>query len=1025
MKHKKGGFTLVEIIVSLALIAIIAVGIIPAFAASLKMTVQTKELTAQSFNVQAEIENMIQTLKDALVSPDSGNETAVPGVTAVTKSIFGRNVTMYRLIQDYPYNENKSFLVFLSKKLAEMEIRQLLVAEGVTIEVSNESIHKVADLKKTPKPTLIGKVAANPDPNWYTNLYKWYVSKEGDPDPVFPEDYQQLLFPGMISPPQELTDLTKLANRYIVFTVTPVDIHGVRGNEVRSNNTIYVLGEEWRAGVFAWVDKNADVNYASDTDVKVDKSAFYWPLLKGFDTAVPFQDPILPEVTLDPSNGSLYVPMGIDREPGQTAGPIVVSGDDKIDWIADKSIHVATDITLSNSKDIHMRARDGDIVLYQYIALDPVTNDAIFESDGMPRMVNDGPSLIAPYGKILLDTGGRGEVTLQNYTSLDAGSDIILSPYGNISAYKSTLNAGGSIILDSGKEIVAWPGNRDIVIRDSSFTLEHNTVPDRSIFVASPDRLNITNTVFAGNTGAASRIRLGGTDGLTLTDVYMSNSTIQLESDAIMTGGGWSGNSTLTVPDGKRLTFGASGTKVNNSGPLILGNTGSVNFIDNMAGDLANPLKILLAKGDGDDEVVITTNYGRNVGYADGSGWESVDDEGVYQHLGSGQTNLKYTAELEVGYASPDLELNFAFDGDDTIKVSAGGTGPVSAYYRLKVTDRYAEEVTGSILLRVTAAEGETPTVRIYGSTLPSFTVTFDKNGGTADAVPASITVNEGQPAGVLPQPPVRPGYSFIGWNTQPDGSGTEFNASTVITDNMTVYAQYALIPVFTVTFHKNGGTTEADPNVMVVAQGSEIGTLPVPPARSGYQFLNWSTLPNGGSLIDEKTVVWENLTAYAQWTTKKPFSSVATGEYISAGGRLFQKIGNDRMLARERVMSPGGSFTMNWQDAANRAENYYAGLNTPWITGSGLVSGSILNNLENNYKSKILSIPGTNGWAWWGGSDGSYRSYLVDKEGNVINNVNRNNNYSCRPYVTVSTDNLYVVSGSGTATDPYVLSKE
>lgn len=1020
MKHRKGGFTLVEIIVSLALIAIIAVGVIPAFAASLKMTVQTKALTAQSFNVQAEIENMIQTLKDALVDPVE-DETAIAGVTAVTKNIFSRDVTLYRLIQDYPYNENKSFLVFLSKKLAEMEIRQLLVAEGVAIEVSNESIHKVADLKKTPKPTLAGKVAVNPDPNWYTNLYKWYVSKEGDPDPVFPEDYQMILFPGLISPPQELADLTQMANRYIVFTVTPVDIHGVRGNEVRSNNTIYVLGEEWRAGVFAWVDKNADVNYASETDVKVDKTDFYWPLLKGFDTANTFQDPVLPETTLDPSGGSLYVPMGIDREPGDLVGPpIEVSGDDSIDWTADKSIHVAADITLTNNKDIHMKARDGNIVLYQYIALDPDTNDAIFEEDGMPRMVNYGPTLTVPYGKILLDTGGRGDVTLQNYTTLDAGSDITLSPFGHVSVYKSVLTAGGSVTLDSTKNITAYPGNRDIVIKDSTFTLDTNTVTDRIIAITSPDKLNISNTVFTGNTGAASKVKFSGPDGLTLSDVQLSNSTIQFDSDATMTGGGWSGNSILTVPDGKRLTFGASGAKVNNSGALVLGNTGSVYFIDNMASDLANPLEIKLDQGDSGDEAVISTNYGRNVGYADGSGWENVSNEGAYQNLGSGQTNLKYTAEFASGYASGDLDLDYTFDGENTITVRAGGTGPMSAYYRLKVTDRYAEEVTGSILFRVSAPEGEAPAVQFIGSSLPSFTVTFDRNGGTADAEPSSMPVGEGQPAGALPQPPVKQDYSFIGWNTEPDGSGTEFTAATIVTGDMTVYAQYTLIPVYTVTFHKNGGTGEADPNTMSVAQGSEIGTLPVPPTRNKYQFLNWSTLPDGGSLVNAQTAVWADMTVYAQWTAAKAFTAITTGEYISVGGTLFQKIGSSQMLARNSI----GGGGMNWPDANDLAADYYKSFNTTytWITGSGMVSGSTLNNLQNNYKAAVLA---TAGWSWWGGLDGTYYAYRVDKDGNVTGHVSGDNNHSCRPYVTVNTNNLYVISGSGTASDPYLLGRE
>ncbi|HWQ78553.1 MAG TPA: InlB B-repeat-containing protein [Anaerovoracaceae bacterium] len=1024
MKHRKGGFTLVEIIVSLALIAIIAVGIIPAFTASLKMTIHTKELTAQSFNVQAGIENAIQTLKDALVSPDAGDEGAVAGATAITKSIFGRNVTMYRLIQDYPYSANKNFLVFLSKKLAEMEVRQLLVAEGVTIEVSNESVHKVANLKKTPKPVLTGKVAANTDPNWYTNLFKWYISKEGDPDPVFPEDYQMILFPGLITPPQELTDLSKLANRYIVFTVTPVDIHGIRGNEVRSNNTIYVLGEEWRAGVFAWVDKNSDVTYAADTDVIVNKADFYWPLLKGFNTAVTFQDPTLPDVTLDPSGGSLYVPMMIGAAPGARVGPIVVNGSDKIDWTADKSINLATDIQVNNTSDINMKAMDGSVVLYQYIAIS--SGSAIYESDGMPRMINYGPTLTVPYGKIRMQTDGRGDVTMQNYTALDAGSDIVLSPFGHVSAFKSTLNAGGSITLDSTQNITAWPGNRDINIKDSRFTLNGNTVPDRSITVASRNKTTISNTVFTGNTQAASSVKLSAPapDKIVLTDVTFSNSTVQLDGDTDMTGGSWSGNSTLIVQDGKRLTLSASGTKVNNSGTLVLGNTGAVNFINNMTGDLTNPLQIILSQGGSDDEVVISTNYGRNVGYADSSGWENVV-EGSYQNLGSGQTNLKYTAELEYGYTSDDLDLEYSFDGENKITVRANGTGPMSAYYRLKVTDRYAEDVIGSILLRVTAPEGGSPTVRVVGSTLPTFTVTFDRNGGTTDAVPSSIPVDQGQAAGALPQPPVFPGYSFIGWNTQPDGSGTEFNAATLVTNDMTVYAKYALIPIYTVTFNKNGGSTEADPNTMSVPKGSEIGILPNPPARGGYQFLNWSTEATGGSLVNAQTVVWGDMTVYAQWTTKKAFTSVMTGEYISVGGALFQKIGNNQMLARNRIKGPGGSDTMNWSDAYDTASNYYKSLNAtnPWITGSGLVSGSTLyNDLASSYKDTVLA---TSGWSWWGGTDGTFKAYLVSKDGAVAGNISRGGSYSCRPYIAVSTTNLYVISGSGTASDPYVLGRE
>lgn len=1019
MKKRKGGFTLVEIIVSLALVAIIAVGIIPAFAAQLKLTIQTKEITAQTFDAQAELENVIHTLKEALVTPAADDETAIAGVSAVTKSIFGtgRDVTLYRLIKDFPYNADKNFQVFLSKKLAEMEVRQLLVAEGVTIEVSDETIHKVADLKKTPQPTLIGKCSTNTDPNFYTNIFKWYVSKEGDPDPLFPEDYQQIL-PGNTS---TLGDLTQLANRYIVFTVTPVDIHGVRGNEVRSNNTVYVLGEEWRAGAFAWVDKNANASYAAETDVKVAKSTF-WPLVRGFDSS-PFPDPDNPEAEdwLDPSNGSLYVPMNIDRLLGERVGPIEVNGADFVKWTVDKSINLATDIIVNNNTDVEMKTLDGNIVLYQYIAME--NNDAVFEADGMPRMVNYGPEVSVPYGKILFHTGGQGDVILQNYTELGAGSDITLSPYGHVSAFKSTLSAGGSITLDSTKG-GSYLGNREIVVRDTALTLKHNSVADRFISITSRDLLTVSDTVFTGNAGAASSVKLSAPNGISLADTEFLNSAIRLDSDTTMTGGGWSNNSAITVADNKWLMLGAAGSKVANSGALILGNTGGVSFVSNMATDLANPLSIILGQGDHNDEVVISTTYGRNVGYADSSGADNVGSPGEYQNLGSGQTNLRFTAEKESGYGSPDVR--YSFDGENKITISADGDGiePISALYSLKVADRYAEGVAGEIFFRVTASAGEEPTVNVIGTTMPTFTVTFDRNGGTVDAQPPAMQVGEGLAVGTLPQPPVLPGHNFIGWNTTPDGSGTEFNGATVVTSDMAVYAQYTLIPVFTVTFDKNGGATDADPAFMVVEQGKSIGALPVPPTRPGYQFLTWSSLANGGSLINEQTVVLNNMTAYAQWTVKKAFTSITTGEYVKINNVLFQKITSNQLLARNSITTgpPNNYNTMNWSTANSLAVNFYLSLGTEWVTNnSGLVAGSTLNNLDTyTYRNAILDVD----YSWWGGSYNYGNAYYVNSNGSV-NTRDKDDDIRCRPYITVDTNNLYISSGTGTATDPYILMKE
>ena len=88
-------------------------------------------------------------------------------------------------------------------------------------------------------------------------------------------------------------------------------------------------------------------------------------------------------------------------------------------------------------------------------------------------------------------------------------------------------------------------------------------------------------------------------------------------------------------------------------------------------------------------------------------------------------------------------------------------------------------------------------------------TVSFDKNGGDTEAMPESITLHP--PAttlGSLPEEPTRSGHTFGGWNTERDGSGTPFTASTPVEPTILtiVYAQWKphlglLLPRDTLSF--------------------------------------------------------------------------------------------------------------------------------------------------------------------------------------------------------------------------------
>ncbi|HEV7958635.1 MAG TPA: InlB B-repeat-containing protein, partial [Acidimicrobiales bacterium] len=125
---------------------------------------------------------------------------------------------------------------------------------------------------------------------------------------------------------------------------------------------------------------------------------------------------------------------------------------------------------------------------------------------------------------------------------------------------------------------------------------------------------------------------------------------------------------------------------------------------------------------------------------------------------------------------------------------------------------------------------------------VPPATVTFDANGGVGDVSPLT------DPAGtsiVLPSGSGLSfsGYTFSGWNTEADGSGTEFATGQSIdtASSETLYAQWNAVPPVTVTFSDNGGT--GSETTLSDLPGTTV-TLPSGTAllQSGYSFIEWNS---------------------------------------------------------------------------------------------------------------------------------------------------------------------------------------
>ncbi len=154
--------------------------------------------------------------------------------------------------------------------------------------------------------------------------------------------------------------------------------------------------------------------------------------------------------------------------------------------------------------------------------------------------------------------------------------------------------------------------------------------------------------------------------------------------------------------------------------------------------------------------------------------------------------------------------------------------------------------------------------------TLKTYSVTYNGNGNSGGGAPAAQTKNHGENLALATNSGslTKTGYTFAGWNTAADGSGTNYAEGASYTQNAALALHAKWTPnTYQLTFDPNGGTV-ADPATKEITYGSAYGPLATT-SRTGYSFDGWFTAVSEGTQVDAASLVAtaENHTLYAQWT--------------------------------------------------------------------------------------------------------------------------------------------------------------
>ena len=224
----------------------------------------------------------------------------------------------------------------------------------------------------------------------------------------------------------------------------------------------------------------------------------------------------------------------------------------------------------------------------------------------------------------------------------------------------------------------------------------------------------------------------------------------------------------------------------------------------------------------------------------------------------------------------------------------------------------------------LTSAKGAT--VTLYAQWTPNtYTIKYDGNGATGGST-ASSTHTYDVAKALTANGFTKTGYTFKGWNTKADGSGTSYtnkqsvkNLTSANGATVTLYAQWTGNTI-TVKYHLNGGTDVESDNIFTSGD---------PAAQATYRYVDKTTVIGTNGLTD---VVASRVTAPTGYQIKKVWNTKSDGS-----GKNFDFTTRYKLTDLNAAIEKGNcTIDLYAQYTENiLTVNYYSNNATKTFTGS------------------------------------------------------------------------------------------